>query len=71
MNRKIYVTLEELINVLKTDKSAIDSINKDMNDIFKISNNPLKKNKFMYGEYQNWIRINPSFTLKEYEKRFG
>ena len=71
MNKKIHVTVEELINIFKNDKSAIDLLNQDINNILKISDNPLQKKKFTYGEYQNWIKINSSFTLKEYKKRFN
>ena len=29
---------------------------------------PFKKQSFTYGEYKNWQRISPRFTLNDYEK---
>ena len=31
-----------------------------------ITENPLYKKKFTYGEYKNWNKISPKFTWREY-----
>ena len=62
MSSKIYFTVNDIIKTFKEDKDAINVLNNDVYKLFKITDNPLSKGKFNYGEYQNWIKINPSFT---------
>lgn len=70
MSSKIYFTINDIKDIFEKDKDNINILNNDVYKLFKITDNPLIKKDFTYGEYQNWIKINPSFTLKQYENRF-
>ena len=71
MNSKTYFTVNDIKNIFEKDKDAINILNNDIYKLFKITDNPLSKGKFTYGEYQNWIKINPSFNLKQYDNKFS
>ena len=71
MNQPNYVCVDELEYVIRNDITFIPDLNKHIYETFKITKNHLKSGSFTYGAYNNWMKMNPGFTMKEYETKIG
>ena len=71
MDEKRYVDIDTLEDMMRTNSDFIDDMNKYIADSFKIAENPLKDRAFTYGQYNNWIKLNPGFTYRDYIRTFG
>ena len=69
MESKIYITKDELQDMIYNNNFFLPKLNKHIHETFKITNNPLKQGSFTYGAYHNWMKMNPGFTFKEYESK--
>ena len=66
----IFENISREINRAETFMRMDHNIIMDMNILHdnanKIAKNPLKKVGFTYGEYNNWMKLNPGFTWLDY-----
>ena len=62
----IYAEMDKLEIMMRKNNNIIMDMNILEDNSNKIAKNPLKKVAFTYGEYNNWMKLNPGFTWLDY-----
>ena len=63
--------MDKLEIMMRKNNNIIMDMNILEDNSNKIAKNPLKKVAFTYGEYNNWMKLNPGFTWLDYVKYRG